>query len=124
MLSVTSAGEEYFPYVRPQETGHHTGTSWLQVGDVTVLSEGEFEFNALRQSVEDLDGGPVKRQTHICDVPVRDYTEVCVDYRMTGVGGYDSWGSRPEPARTLWADESYTYSFTFIPGSHTHYRYE
>ena len=119
-----SAREEYYPYVRPQETGHHTGTSWLQVGGVTVLSEGEFEFNALRQSVEDLDGGPVKRQTHICDVPVRDYTEVCVDYRMTGVGGYDSWGSRPEPARTLWADESHTYSFTFIPGSHTRYHYE
>ena len=119
-----SAGEEYFPYVRPQETGHHTGTSWLQVGGITVISEGEFEFNALRQSIEDLDGGPAKRQSHISDVPVRDFTEVCVDYRMTGVGGYDSWGSRPEPARTLWADESHHYSFTFIPGKKTRYYYE
>ena len=94
------------------------------MGGITVISEGEFEFNALRQSIEDLDGGPAKRQSHISDVPVRDFTEVCVDYRMTGVGGYDSWGSRPEPARTLWADESHHYSFTFIPGKKTRYYYE
>ena len=110
----SSAREEYFPYVRPQETGHHTGTSWLKIGALTVRSTGEFEFNALRQTVEDLDGGITKGQTHICDVPVRDFTEVCIDYKMTGVGGYDSWGARPEKARTLWADESYTYSFTLV----------
>lgn len=110
----SSAREEYFPYVRPQETGHHTATSWLKIGRLTVRSTGEFEFNALRQTVEDLDGGLDKSQTHISDVPVRDFTEVCIDYGMTGVGGYDSWGSRPEKARTLWADESYTYSFTLV----------
>ena len=100
--------------MRPQETGHHTATSWLKIGRLTVRSTGEFEFNALRQTVEDLDGGLDKSQTHISDVPVRDFTEVCIDYGMTGVGGYDSWGSRPEKARTLWADESYTYSFTLV----------
>ena len=109
-----SAREEYFPYVRPQETGHHTGTTWLKIGSLTVRSTGEFEFNALRQSVEDLDGGITKGQTHISDVPERDFTEVCIDYKMTGVGGYDSWGARPERDRTLWADESYTYSFTLV----------
>ena len=77
--------------------------------------EGSFEFNALRQSIEDLDGGPGKAQTHLSDVPVRDFTEVCIDYRMSGVGGYDSWGARPEPSRTLWSDQSYEYNFTLIP---------
>ena len=111
------ASAEYYPYVRPQECGHHTDVSWLQAGGITVLSDEPFEFSALRQSVEDLDGGLEKAQTHLCDVPVRDYTEVCIDYRMSGVGGYDSWGARPEPARTLWADESYRYSFTLVPGN-------
>jgi beta-galactosidase len=111
-----SAQEEYYPYVRPQETGHHTETSWLKVGRLTVRAEEPFEFNALRQQVEDLDGGEIKSQTHICDVPVQPYTEVCIDYRMTGVGGYDSWGARPEPERTLWADQSYRYTFTLTPG--------
>ena len=77
--------------------------------------EGSFEFNALRQGVEDLDGGPGKAQTHLCDIPVRDFTEVCVDYRMSGVGGYDSWGARPEPTRTLWSDRAYQYEMTLIP---------
>lgn len=107
------ASQEYYPYVRPQETGHHTDTDWLTIGGLTML--GPMEFNALRQSVEDLDGGRDKAQTHLCDVPQRDYTELCLDYRMSGVGGYDSWGARPEKERTLWSDRSYSYSFTLIP---------
>ena len=113
----TSASAEYYPYVRPQETGHHTDTDWLRIGGLTVARTNEhpFEFNALRMSIEDLDGGPVKSQTHLCDVPVRDYTELCIDYLMSGVGGYDSWGSRPERERTLWSTESYSYSFILTP---------
>ena len=137
----SQASAECYPYVRPQETGHHTEVSWLEVDGLSVVSGQPFEFNALRQTVEDLDSenatdrpyqwnyfkpeedhspeaGYYKkaRQTHICDIPVRDFTEVCVDYKMTGVGGYDSWYSRAEPEHILWADESYSYSLTLIPG--------
>jgi len=111
----STASKEYYHYVRPQETGHHTQTEWLEAGNLLVKAAEPFEFNVLRQSVEDLDGGIQKSQTHLCDVPVRDYTEVCLDYRQSGVGGYDSWGQRPETSRTLWADESYSYAFTLIP---------
>ena len=58
----------------------------------------------------------IRRQTHLNDVPARDFTEVCIDYHMTGIGGYDSWGSKPEDERSLWADESYSYSFVLYPG--------
>ena len=136
----STASAEFYPYVRPQECGHHTEVSWLQAGGVTVLSDEPFEFNALRQTVEDLDcennvdrpyqwqnfsadevhddnaaRNVLRRQTHVSDIPQRDFTEVCVDYRQTGIGGYDSWGSRPEASRCLWADHSYSYSFTLIP---------
>ena len=112
----SSATNEYYPYVRPQECGHHTETEWLAIGPITVVRGAEpFEFNALRMSIEDLDGGMYKSQTHLCDVPNRDYTEVCIDYRQSGVGGYDSWGSRPEKTRTLWSTESYRYNFTLTP---------
>ena len=87
--------------------------NWLSIGGVTV--QGLFEFNALRQTIEDLDGGIKKSQTHITDVPFNDFTEVSIDYRQSGIGGYDSWGARPEPAFTLWSDENYSYSFTLIP---------
>ena len=109
----STASNEYYPYVRPQECGHHTDVNWLTIGGVTV--QGLFEFNALRQTIEDLDGGITKSQTHITDVPFNDFTEVCIDYKMSGIGGYDSWGARPEPAYTLWSDESYSYSFTLHP---------
>ncbi|MBR4735251.1 MAG: beta-galactosidase [Bacteroidales bacterium] len=109
----SSASKEYYPYVRPQECGHHTDVNWLSIGGLTV--QGLFEFNALRQTIEDLDGGIQKSQTHITDVPFNSFTEVCIDYRMSGLGGYDSWGSRPEPAYTLWSNQSYSYSFTLRP---------
>ncbi len=138
----SSAEDEFYPYVRPQETGHHTETSWLQIGGLSVLEGAEpFEFSVLRMSVEDLDcennvdrpyqwnyfsadedhsdaagRNRIRRQTHLNDIPVRDFTEVCIDYHMTGVGGYDSWGSKPEDDRALWADESYSYSFVLCPG--------
>jgi hypothetical protein len=35
---------------------------------------------------------------------------------MTGVGGYDSWGSRPEADCTLWSDQPYRYGFRLVPG--------
>ncbi len=109
----SAASKEYYPYVRPQECGHHTDVNWLSIGGVTV--QGLFEFNALRQTIEDLDGGIKKSQTHITDVPFNDFTEVSIDYRQSGIGGYDSWGARPEPAYTLWSDENYSYTFTLIP---------
>ena len=34
---------------------------------------------------------------------------------MSGLGGYDSWGSRPERDLTLWSTESYSYNFTLTP---------
>ena len=111
----SSAEKEYYPYVRPQETGHHCETSWLKIAGITVKADAPFEFNCLRQYIEDLDGGLRKTATHLSDVPLRERTEVCIDYRMSGVGGYDSWGALPEPERSLWASESYAYSFLLLP---------
>ena len=136
----SKASDEFYPYVRPQETGHHTETEWLATHALTVVADDTFEFNALRQSVEDLDseesGQPFqwsnfdtppihdeeeaqkyhrRRQTHLCDVPQRDYTEICIDGAASGIGGYDSWGARPEPARTVWSTDSRDFGFTLVP---------
>ena len=139
-LFTTTAAAEFYPYVRPQETGHHTETEWIATKHLTVVADDTFEFNALRHSVEDLDseesGRPyqwnnfdtppvhdeelaakthMRRQTHLCDVPDRDFTEICIDGAASGVGGYDSWGSRPEPSRTVWSDQSHAFGFTLVP---------
>ncbi|OHS95316.1 beta-galactosidase [Tritrichomonas foetus] len=58
---VTSAEKLYFPYVRPQENGHHTQTRWLSVHQsnngkgLLINADNLIEFNALPNSVEDFD---------------------------------------------------------------------
>jgi len=133
-LYSSSAKAEFVPYVRPQECGHHTGCCMLQAGSLSVLGQ-DFEFSALRCTVEDLDSeeatwreyqydwadpegnyspeaakNVLRRQTHINDVPVRDFVELCIDGAHSGVGGYDSWYSKPEPSRVLWSNNTYSYS--------------
>ena len=135
----SSAAKEYVPYVRPQECGHHTDCEYLAIGGMAIRSE-RFEFNALRCSVEDLDSeeavrhdyqwenkdplskndpakakNRLRRQTHINDYAQRDFVEVCVDHAQSGIGGYDSWGSRPESDRCLWNDRDYSFRFAIAP---------
>ena len=47
----------YFPYVRPQENGHHTDTRWLTLNKkggkgLTIYADKTIGFNALRNSVD------------------------------------------------------------------------
>ena len=134
----TSALESYVPYVRPQENGHHVDCQWLELEDMTLV--GGFEFNALRNSVEDFDSEEAvqhdyqwdnlhaeedhspenarnvrRRQHHIDDIVPRDYVELCIDGVQTGIGGYDSWGQRTDPERTLFSNQDFSYSFTVVP---------
>lgn len=138
-LYESSASAEFVPYVRPQECGHHTGCDMLAIGGFKVLGE-DFEFSALRQSIEDLDSeesvkndyqydykdpkgnytpeaarNNLRRHQHICDIVDRDFVELCIDGAQSGIGGYDSWGARAEKERTLWSDRSYSFSFTIVP---------
>lgn len=60
-LFETTAEEMYFPYVRPQENGHHTDTRWLTMKrkdgkGLTIHADKTIGFNALRNSIEDFDG--------------------------------------------------------------------
>ncbi len=57
----TTAEDMYFPYVRPQENGHHTDTRWVSLKKkdgkgLTIYADKTIGFNALRNSVEDFDG--------------------------------------------------------------------
>ena len=106
----------YYPYVRPQENGHHTDVRRLSLSakkhGLTITSDVPFEFNALRNSIEDFDTeGFVRPQSHVCDIVPRDYVEVCLDHLHRGVGGYDSWGSEPEPYHCVPSDRDYEFSF-------------
>ena len=133
----TTAVKENYPYVRPQETGHHTDTEWMRFKGLEIVADDKMEFNVLCNTIEEYDPATNtkrdyqwsnlfegdtstqnnRRQMHINDIDVNanNFVEVCLDYRQTGVGGYDSWGSRPEADNTLRSDGNYEWGFTIIP---------
>ncbi len=142
----TSATDSYVAYVRPQENGHHVDCQWLEFAPLTLVGEC-FEFNALRNCVEDFDSEEAvqhdyqwdnlhadedhspenakdarRRQHHIDDIVPRDYVELCLDGVQTGIGGYDSWGQRTDPERTHFSNEDFSFSFTMVPDGATGFR--
>ena len=57
----------------------------------------------------------LRRQTHTDDIHPRNFTEVCIDHKMQGVGGYDSWGALIDKQFTLMPDREYSWNFRIIP---------
>ncbi len=90
------ADEQFWKYVRPQETGTHTGIRWWQQGDFCVVSTNEFSASALHYDLEELDEGEEKGQRHPEQLPESKYTNLFIDQDMAGVGGIDSWSSLAE----------------------------
>ena len=109
---------------------------------LVIVADSLIGFNALRNSVEDFDSeealphpyqwnnfspeeaanhdekaarNVLRRMHHVNDITPRDFVEVCVDMKQQGVGGYDSWGARPEPFHQIPANREYNWGFTLVP---------
>lgn len=77
---------EYFPYVMPQEHGHHTAVRWLELsnsagGTLRVTFERPGEFNASHFTSEDLFAA-----RHTTDLVSRPETILYLDAAHRGVG--------------------------------------
>ena len=91
-----SADEQFFPYIRPQETGTKTDIRWWrqtnQAGfGLRIQACEPFTASALHYNITDLDEGQEKAQRHSPQVPKSKYTELSLDMLQTGVGGINSW---------------------------------
>ena len=113
--------EQFFPYIRPQETGTKSDIRWWQqtnkngVG-LRVQASGTFSASALHYNISDLDEGEEKHQRHSPDVPKSKYTELTLDLEHAGVGGIDSWSKKAEaqpPYRVEYKDR--LFKFWLIP---------
>ncbi len=113
-----TVGEQYFPYVRPQETGNKTGVRWFSVlsEDVAVRIESDAPLSMSAKNFldEDLDDGMEKQQRHAAELRPRPLTVLNIDYRQMGVGGIDSWGAWPLPEYRI-PYKSYSYRFAITP---------
>ena len=111
-----SVDEQFYPYIRPQETGTKTDIRWWKQlnmsGDgVKVFSEIPFSASALHYTIESLDEGMEKRQGHSPEVPKAELTNLCIDKVQMGLGCIDSWSALPLPQYRLPYGD---YEFTFV----------
>jgi len=111
--------EQFYPYIRPQETGTKSDIRWWQQTDrggmgLRFYSDTSFSMSALHYSIESLDDGAVKHQRHSQLVPKVNYTNVCIDKVQMGLGCINSWGALPmEKYRLHYGD--YEFSFVMEP---------
>ncbi len=108
--------DQYYPYIRPQESGNKTDVRWATLTDdagygIKVWGQQPLNITALDFTAESIDPGFNKGQRHNSDV-VRDRNQVYlnVDLVQRGLGGDNSWGRPPHtPYRLNASDYSYTY---------------
>ena len=111
--------DEYYNYVRPQESGNHTDIRWFRVIDkagkgLEFYSDAPMEASALNYLTSDLDDGPVKDKKidrHSGDLIERPLTQVHIQQRQMGLGCVNSWGAWP---RTEYLMPYQDYDFTFV----------
>ena len=111
--------DEYYPYVRPQESGNHTDVRWFRVLNakgrgLEFCSDAPMEASALRFLTEDLDDGAVKDKKigrHSGDLIERPLTQVHIQQRQMGLGCVNSWGAWPRQEYLVNPEER---SFTFV----------
>ena len=110
--------DEYFPYVRPQESGNHTDVRWFRVLNadgqgLEFYAGAPIEVSALNYLTEDLDDGPVKDKAigrHSGDLMERPLTQVHIQQRQMGLGCVNSWGAWPREEYMLpYRDYDFTY---------------
>jgi len=111
-----SVGEQFYSYIRPQETGTKSDLRWWKTLNaagrgIQVVAAEPFSASALHYTIESLDEGTHKQQGHSPEVEEADLTNFCFDLIQAGLGCEDSWGriARPE-YQVPYGD----YEFTFI----------
>ena len=115
----TDADNQYFPYVRPQESGTKGDIRWWKQTDAAgfgfmVKNCKPFYASALHFDTEELDDGDEKDQRHSFNLKKSKYTNLFLDGEHMGVGGENSWGAWPlEKYRIHYGDK--TFSFAIIP---------
>ena len=110
--------DEYYSYVRPQESGNHTDVRWFRVvnaegNGLEFYGNAPMEASALNFLTEDLDDGATKDKKigrHSGDLIERPLTQVHIQQRQMGLGCVNSWGAWP---RAEYQIPYKDYDFTF-----------
>ena len=116
----STVAEQFFPYIRPQETGNKTDVRWATLTDdagygIRVDGLQPLSVSALDVTPAQLDPGMTKAQRHNSDIRHdRHNVYFNVDLAQRGLGGDDTWGRPPHDPYILDAKQ-YSYGFIISP---------
>lgn len=111
--------EQFYPYIRPQETGTKSDLRYWRVVNkggygLEFRMANPFSASALNRSLEDMDCIDHKTQKHSELLPVAPFTDVMVDAKQMGLGCINSWGALPN-AKYLLPFGSYELTMLISP---------
>lgn len=111
----STAEDDFFPYMDPQDTGNKTDVRWIALtkeGESTgllVTADGLMEASALHFSAEDLNS-----KRHPYELTPRAETVLNINCTSRGIGNA-SCGPGPLEQYLMKANETYSYSYNIIP---------
>ena len=108
--------EQFYPYIRPQETGNKTDIRWWNICNAAgqglrITAARPFSASALHYTIDCLDDGAQKDQRHSFELEPMPLTNLCIDLKQMGLGCVNSWGAIALPEYQLPCQE---YEFTFL----------
>ncbi len=107
--------EQFFPYIRPQETGNKTDVRWATLTNEAGTGLGVFGSSLVEINALHYPPGELESKLHPYELERSEDITLRLNHRQMGVGGDDSWGARPHPEFTLPGDQPYTFRFRLAP---------
>lgn len=95
-----TVAEQFFPYIKPQETGNKEQVRWMALTDAQgrgLLAVGDplLSANALHPTADDLFCATQKENYYPYQIPDRKTVTLNLDLKQRGLGGDNSWGALP-----------------------------
>ena len=92
--------DQYFDYIKPQETGNKEGVRWLALTDahgrgLLAVGKPSLSANALHYTADDLFCATQLEDFYRYQLPDRKTVTLNLDLRQRGLGGDTSWGALP-----------------------------
>jgi beta-galactosidase len=114
--------DQFFSYIKPQESGNKEGVRWLTLMDASgkgLLAVGKplLSANASHHSTDDLFDSTQQDNFYEYQLPQRKTITLNLDWHQRGLGGDNSWGALPHPEfRMTNPPFSYSYRLKVLSG--------
>lgn len=114
--------DQFFDYIKVQETGNKEGVRWLTLTDSTgkgLLAVGKptLSANAMHYTTEEITIVTQFENHYRYMIPDRETITLNLDYKQRGLGGDNSWGNLPhEEYRLTKPPYNYSYRLKVLSG--------